>query len=131
MRGKIETLLSIKDKAAFAKANKELAASLKTKEEKEAFQQAFAEALAARGKRIREIEKEVKLCVRMKEISEIVSLSYIAKTYFQKSKEWLYQRINGYIVNGKESKFTDAELNRLDFALQDISKKIGSFSIRA
>jgi len=131
MKEKIETLLKIKDKESFEKANKELAASFKTKEDKAAFQKAFFEALSERGKQIKNIEKEVNLRVRMKEISEMISLSYIAKNYFQKSKEWLYQRINGYIVNGKESTFTSTELDRLDFALKDISNKIGSFSVHA
>jgi hypothetical protein len=34
--------------------------------------------------------------------------------------------VNGSIVNGKPAKFTPAEIDTLNYALQDISKKIGS-----
>ncbi|NDW10060.1 DUF5053 domain-containing protein [Dysgonomonas sp. 520] len=66
---------------------------------------------------------------KLYEVEKIVSLSYIAKQYFNKSKEWLYQRINGYKVNGKKAKFTDDELKTLELALHDISKKLGSVTL--
>ena len=43
-------------------------------------------------------ERTIKL--QLQNISEIISLSFIAKHYFGKTKEWLYQRINGNVVNG-------------------------------
>ena len=63
---------------------------------------------------------------KLLEIENVISYSYIAKQYFNKSNEWLYQRIRGYNVNGKPAKFSKEELNILNFAMQDISKKIGS-----
>ena len=72
-------------------------------------------------------ENVIKL--QLQEISEIISLSYLAKKYFGKTKSWLYQRINGNIVNGKPCKFTESELATLNNALKDISNKIGSLSI--
>lgn len=57
------------------------------------------------------------------------SLSYIAKNYFGKSKQWLNNKINGCIVNGKPSKFTEDEKKRLNHALNDLSKKLGSIRI--
>jgi hypothetical protein len=59
---------------------------------------------------------------------EIIPFSYIANNYFSKSKEWLYQRLNGNLVNGKPAKFTSSEIETFNFALQDISKKIGSIA---
>lgn len=59
----------------------------------------------------------------------ILPLSHIAEHYFKKSRQWLYQRINGNIVNGKPAQFTDEEIETLNFALQDISKKIGSIRV--
>lgn len=38
---------------------------------------------------------------KLGELPEAISFSYIAKKYFGKSRNWLYQRINGNIVNGK------------------------------
>ena len=63
------------------------------------------------------------------EVKEILSLSYIAKNYFNKSRQWLNQRINGSIVNGKPAKFTDDQLRVFNNALHDISKKISSVNI--
>lgn len=66
---------------------------------------------------------------QLEEISQFISLSYIAKNYFNKSRMWLYQRINNYEVNGKPTFFTQEELNRFNFALQDLSNKIGSVKV--
>jgi len=65
----------------------------------------------------------------LKSVSEIISLSYLAKHYFKKSRQWLNHRINGNIVNGKPAKFTSEQLATLNQALKDISKKIGSVSV--
>ena len=70
----------------------------------------------------------LKTKAKLLEIDEMISYSYIAKNYFKKSNEWLYQRIRGYNVNGKPAKFSKEELNILNFAMQDISKKIGSIT---
>ena len=70
--------------------------------------------------------EEAKIKVQLAEVSEIVSLSYIAKEYFNKTRTWLYQKINGNIVNGKEARFTESEIKTFNFAIQDISRKLGS-----
>ncbi|WP_455671705.1 DUF5053 domain-containing protein [Phocaeicola sp.] len=72
-------------------------------------------------------EKAIKL--QMQEVSDIISLSYLAKKYFNKSRSWIYQRMNGNIVNGKPARFTNEELTILNSALKDISEKLGSLSI--
>ena len=40
---------------------------------------------------------------QLEDILQFMSLAYIAKQYFGKSRQWLYQRVNGTIVNGKTS----------------------------
>lgn len=87
------------------------------------------EGLKSTGKNLDRIEKEIDLKKQIEEVAEIISLSYVAKAYFGKTRNWLYQRINGNIVNGKKSKFTSEELRQFQKALKDISKKIGSLSI--
>ena len=52
-----------------------------------------------------------------------------AKTYFQKSRSWLAHKLNGNIVNGKPSQFTDEELKTLRFALNDMSTKLNAMSL--
>lgn len=61
---------------------------------------------------------------KIKNILPIISLSYIAKNYFGKTKSWLYQRVNGNLVNGKPAKFTDEEKEILNSALKDIANRL-------
>lgn len=89
----------------------------------------FKDALDKRGKRIEQLEKEITIKLQLKEVSKIVSMSYIANKYFGQKKEWLYQRINGNIVNGKPASFTEEQKKKLNAALKDISKKIGSVTV--
>lgn len=94
--------------------------------EKEQLYKEFQESLNKRGTEIREIAVRK----QMESVSEIISLSYIARHYFNKSRQWLNHRINGNIVNGKPAKFTPDQINTLNLALKDISKKIGSLHVR-
>lgn len=75
------------------------------------------------------LERMLSIKVQVKEISEIVSLKYIAKNYFGKSASWLSQRINGSPVRGKIYCLKESELDILNSAIQDIGKKLGSLSI--
>ncbi len=61
---------------------------------------------------------------QMEEIIPMTSLAYVAKTYFKKSRQWLYQRINGTVVNGKPAQFTKEEIAQLNFALRDMGRKL-------
>ena len=76
-----------------------------------------------------DVIEESAIKLQLQEVAEIVSLSYLAKKYFNKSRSWLYQRLNGNLVNGKPARFTKEELQTFNNALQDISQKIGSLSI--
>jgi hypothetical protein len=73
--------------------------------------------------------KQLKIKEQIREVSEIVSMSYIAKTYFNKTKGWLSQRVNELDVNGKPAQFTADEIETLNIAFADISKKIGAFRV--
>ena len=65
---------------------------------------------------------------KLGELPDIISFSYIAKKYFGKSRNWLYQRINGYTINGKPAKFTQNEFQTFLNALEDISNTIKNTS---
>ncbi|WP_436415978.1 DUF5053 domain-containing protein [Petrimonas sp.] len=75
--------------------------------------------------------REVSIRQQLADISDMVSLSYIAKNYFNKTRQWLYQRINGSMVNKRPARFSEQELDTLNFALRDISQKIGSVNVSA
>ena len=81
------------------------------------------------GKELDEVNEELNTLEAVKSISNMISFKYIAETYFNMSKSWFSQRLNGNMVHGKKCGFNDEELRTLRFALQDISKKIGSLSI--
>lgn len=91
------------------------------KEDPNGFEQAFID--SARSTLVR--AQNLRIKEQLNDISEIVSMSYIAKTYFNKTKGWLSQRINELNVNGKPARFTADEIEILNAALRDISQKIG------
>jgi len=63
---------------------------------------------------------------KLKDILGIISASYIAKNYFNKTTAWFYQRLNNNIVNGKQARFSKEEIEVLRHALKDISCKINN-----
>lgn len=77
---------------------------------------------------VRELQ-DILIRDQLKEIREIIPVSYIARNYFGKSPAWLNQRINGIKVRGKVYTLKDDEIDTLNFALQDISRKIGATTI--
>lgn len=95
-------------------------------EERAAFARASHEGLNA----IKEEIAGLNARIEFGDVAEFVSLSYIAKHYFGKSKSWLYQRINGNKVNGKPARFTDEERRRFAQALQEMSRKIEETSLK-
>lgn len=112
---------------------KELNAALEkctTEEERQALINFVTTEIEEESVEIDSFIEETRIKIQLSEVSKMVSLSYIAKEYFHKSRNWLYQKINGSIVNGKTVRFTPDEINTLNLALQDIGKKIGSTFIR-
>jgi hypothetical protein len=131
MKKELQDLMKLAGTPAFDKELKKLHAKYKgNASAKQELGVLLQQHIAAANKTIDVAEKEIDMKMQLKDVSEIVSLSYIADKYFNKTRQWLYQRINGNLVNGKASKFTDDELNKFQYALKDISKKIGSVSIR-
>lgn len=111
---------------------------LKTQEEKDAFQIARQARFEAKTEAEKEdylhkseeglkatIDRadEVLLIAQFGELANVLSLSFIARKYFNRSKEWLYQRLKGYRVNGKPAQFTVEERKMLSDALLDISRQ--------
>lgn len=126
--------------------------NLKTDEERNAFKQEIQE----RYRRMTDEEKAryketseagfkatIEECIRfmdrtdeailrdkLGELPDAVSFSYIARKYFGKSRSWLYQRINGHMVNGKKARFTENELRTFRHALDDIGAMLNRTSLK-
>jgi len=89
----------------------------------------FSEAMLASAKETADRATQLVMKQKLKDVIPAISLVYIAKTYFDKTDAWLYQRINGNIVNGKPAAFTPKEMETMKFALNDLSNKLGSLSV--
>lgn len=100
-----------------------------SEEDKRLITECVSQILDNIGTELQDVKKEVDILKSIKSISDIISFRYISETYFKKSRSWFSQRLNENVVNGTVCRFTDEELDTLRFALQDISKKIGSLSI--
>ena len=66
---------------------------------------------------------------QLSEISAMINLSYIARHYFNKSRAWISQRVNGNTVNGKACRFTPAELDTFNNALRDMAARLSNVTI--
>ena len=89
----------------------------------------FEDAFIESAQQTRLAVKQLRVKEQMSEISEIVSMSYIAKTYFNKTKSWMSQRMNELNVNGRPARFTPEEIDTLNAALKDVSEKLGTFRV--
>jgi hypothetical protein len=98
--------------------------SSKTEEQKKEFANAFADSALDAVQNAKNVCDYVDVRLKMSNILDIVSMSYIAENYFQKSKSWFSQRLNGHAVNGNPVAFTKNELGILSSALNDIGARI-------
>jgi len=103
---------------------------LLSEDEKKEAQRVFLECQDAVIREGRELIAELKLKTELKRVSKYVSMSYIAKNYFGKSRQWLNNRIKGNLVNGKPAGFTSDELNQFSTALVNLSNEIKDTAFR-
>lgn len=75
------------------------------------------------------IKEQLTIRERLEPVLPYLSVSKLAKDYFNKSSSWFYQRLNGNKIHGKVCRFTDKELEILDLALKDISQRISSLRL--
>lgn len=97
--------------------------ALRSKDEK-AFTEALENLITTTANEV----QEQRMAERLGEITDMVSMAYIAKTYFKKSRSWLAHKLNGNMVNGKPSQFTEEELKTLRYALSDMASKLSVMS---
>ena len=75
------------------------------------------------------IKEQLTIRERLEPVLPYLSVSKLSKDYFNKSSSWFYQRLNGNKIHGKVCRFTDRELETLDMALKDISRRISSLRL--
>ena len=96
-------------------------------EEKELVRIMFLDDFDDRAKK--SLEK-IDISVKMLQVSQYVSLSYIADRFFGKSRQWLNNRLKGNLVNGKPASFTRDEIKKLSAALVQISDEIRTTALQ-
>ena len=96
----------------------------KSDEEKKEFARAFKDSASDAVSSAKTFCNELAIKVALKDILGIVSMAYISRVYFSRSKSWFSQKMNGNIKNGNLTSFTKEEMKTLSYALNDISKKI-------
>lgn len=89
--------------------------------EGKAFAQAFLQGAKDSKDQLDKATQALQLKKDLEEINDFTSMSYIAKHYFGKTRHWLYQRINGSLVNGKPVSLNDEERQKLIIALKELS----------
>jgi hypothetical protein len=72
----------------------------------------------------KEIVNSVKLALKIEPVTDYVSIAYISKRFFGKSRSWLHNRLQGYKNNGKPDTLSPDEINTLQNALLTISEEI-------
>ncbi len=89
--------------------------------------------LNSADQRLKTVEKSIEqytIYQQMGDLSEVINLAYIARTYFGKTRQWLYQRVKGQTVNGKQASFTASEEELFRSALNDIGMRLSAFASR-
>lgn len=70
--------------------------------------------------------KDGAIWLAMVDINDLVNYSAIARQYFNKSSNWLLQRLHGNVVNGKPATFKPHEARLLSEALRDVSARLAA-----
>ena len=96
----------------------------KSPEEKKELANAFHESAKEEVERAKQLINYVDVRLKLEQILDCVSMSYISKNYFNKSRSWFSHRLNNSLVNGIPASFNQEELKTLSFALNDIGSKI-------
>lgn len=110
---------------------KEITAQAKAEGKLQEMNEALTYLIGEADRRLDNVEQSVAaytLHERMGSLTEVINIAYIARNYFGKTRQWLYQRLKGQTVNGKPASFTPDEEATFICALNDIGLKISSFT---
>lgn len=86
------------------------------------------EMLAAAKANLEELDARITR-QRLDTLADGLSLAYIVQHYMGHTKEWLYQRMNGAIVNGKPARFKTSELEQLQQGIRDYGARLAAVSL--
>lgn len=113
---------------------KEITAQAKVEGKIDEMNQVLSYLIGEADSHLDNIEKslqEYTLRERMGDMADVINLAYIARHYFGKTRQWLYQRLKGQIVNGKPAAFTSSEEETFEKALNEIGLQLIAFRVRS
>jgi hypothetical protein len=93
-------------------------------EEKKEFVASFVESADKACSHAEKVYNFANIKMKLAGILEMVSMSYIADKYFNKSRSWFSHRLNNHNVNGSPAAFTNEELKILSKALDEIGQSL-------
>ncbi|MCL1942435.1 MAG: DUF5053 domain-containing protein [Candidatus Azobacteroides sp.] len=100
-----------------------------TDEQKKEVVQTTSDEFKRMHNEISDMNKTLNVRDALADVLPFISVSHLSKQYFGKSASWFYQRMNGNIVHGKPAKFLPEEVEKLNYAIKDISTKLGAVCI--
>lgn len=112
---------------------KEITAQAKAEGKVQQMEEALVYLTQSADRHLDNIEESIKAYTmqeRMGSLTEAINLAYIARHYFGKTRQWLYQRLKGQIVNGKPATFTPTEEQTFLMALNEIGLQLATFGRR-
>ena len=125
-----DEILALAARNRIAKTQEEKAEiSLKMEELKDKDPKAFTEALESLIRTTADKVEELTIAEKMGEMTKMLSMAYVARNYFGKSRSWLAHKINGDVINGKPVSFTEEEKQTFKYALADMSARLKSLGI--
>ena len=71
-------------------------------------------------------KRNVSVKQQMSDIILDISIAKISMRYFEKSRSWLYHKLDGIDGNGKATDFSAQEKEQLRNALKDLSNRIAT-----
>jgi hypothetical protein len=113
------------ERPAIEKETEIFLASL-SEDEKNLVFDAIDEDFVSLHEKAKELKTIIDVRKKLEPVLPAISISHLTKTYFKKSPNWFYQRMNGNRVNGKTAKFSPEDIETLNFAIHDISKKLST-----
>lgn len=127
---RLEEMVAVNDPATMDYLA-EIVADATSPEDKAKLDELAAKLMASANESMDHVENalnEQLLREQLGPLAEALNMSYIARTYFGKSRSWLSQRLNGHIVHGRKAELTEDERQTLNGALNDIQSQIIAFT---
>ena len=116
------------DSPEFYTKMREIAAKYNSEEDKKAIANFVSERLQNIDKKLDVIEESA-IKLQLQEVAEIVSLSYLAKKYFNKSRSWLYPEVKWQSGKRETGTFYQRRITDIQQCTTRHISKIGSLSI--